>query len=416
MRLYLCFRLYPIAAAALLLSTLPVWAGPGTDAYDAGDYKRALAILEPQARNGKAEAQYFLGRMREAGQGIEASRERALFWYAKAAAQGHVQARAALESLGAPPPDTGPKPMVGAALSPPAALTPGRPGAAPSDPERLLAMLEGRLPYERARAPQLVEALKRRAETGQADSAAVLGAYYESPLAGKPDFAVAARWYARAVELGYPLAANNLGALHYDGRGVAQDFAEAARLYRIAAEGGYAVAQYNLALMLGQGRGIATDVPGMLVWLRKSAAQDYPRAQAQLARLTLDGLGVEKNPVEAGRLFLAAAQAGNANGQYWYGHMTASGTGVTRDLAIGADWILKAADAGLPIALQEAGSIFELGLGRNADPARAVAYYRKAGEAGVREAAARLATAYANGELGLRQDTLEAARWAARAK
>jgi hypothetical protein len=409
-------HLYPIVAAALLLSTLPAWAGPGTDAYEAGDYKRALAILEPQAKNGKADAQYLLGRMRENGQGIEASRERALFWYAKAAAQGHVQAKAALESLGGPPPDTGPKPMVGAALSPPSALTPARPTAAPTESERLLAMLEGRLPYDRARAPQLVEALKRRAETGHAESAAVLGAYYESPLAGKPDFSVAARWYARAVELGYPLAANNLGALHYDGRGVPQNYAEAARLYRIAAEGGYAVAQYNLALMLGQGRGIAPDVPQMLDWLKKSAAQDYPRAQAQLARLTLDGLGVEKNPVEAGRLFLAAAQAGNANAQYWYGQLTATGSGVARDLVIGADWILKAADAGLPSAMQEAGAIYELGIGRSMDQARALAYYRKAGDAGVKEAAARLATAYANGELGLRQDTGEAARWAARSK
>ena len=409
-------RLRPVIATVLFLSILPAWAGPGSDAYEAGDYKRALAILEPQAKNGKADAQYLLGRMRENGQGVEADRERALFWYAKAAAQGHVQAKAALESLNGTQSDTGPKPMVGAALSPPSVLMPTRPEAAPSESERLLAMLEGRLPFDRARVPQMVDVLKRRAETGHAESAAVLGAYYESALAGKPDFSVAARWYSRAVELGYPLAANNLGALHFDGRGVPQDFTEAARLYRLAAEGGYAVAQYNLALMLGQGRGIATDVPQMIEWLKKSTVQGYPRAQAQLARLTLDGLGVEKNPVEAGRLFLAAAQAGNANAQYWYGRMTATGSGVTRDLSIGADWILKAANAGLPIALQEAGAIYELGLGRGIDPARALAFYRMAGDAGVKEAAARLATAYANGELGLRQDTGEAARWAARAK
>ena len=412
---------YRCAAAVLLCAWLGAraWAGPGIDAYQAGDYQRALAILEPQALGGLAEAQFFLGRMRESGAGIAASRDRALFWYRKAAAQGHLGARAALEALGESSSAATPRPLTGAALRPSSATTgtgSGAAGSTASAAEQLKGMLNGRPAWDPTRAAQLVESLKRRAETGDAESAAVLGIYFESPPGGAPDAGTAARWYARAVELKHPLAANNLGALHYEGRGVRQDFAEAARLYRVGAEGGSAIAQYNLALLLGQGRSGNADTAQMIEWLQKSAAQHYPRAQAQLARLYLDGLGIAKNPVEAGRLFLAAAQAGNLHAQYWYGRMSASGNGVARELTVGAEWILQAADAGLALAQQEAGAIFELGLGRQADHARAVAYYRKAGDAGVKEAAVRLASAYANGELGLPQDTDEAARWTARAR
>ena len=401
-----------------LLCSAPALASPGSDAYHAGDYRRAFTLFEPQAKRGIAEAQYFLGRMFENGQGVDASRDRALSWYNRAAAQGHIEARAAVESLGGAPLASGPKPLAGAALGSITAAGSFKPAAPQADDERLMAMLDGRLPYDRARAPHLVEALKRRAETGHAGSAAALGLYFESPLPapGHPDFISAARWYARAAELGHPLAANNLGALYFDGRGVLRDLEHAVRLYRVSAEGGYAIGQYNLALMLGQGRGTVPDVPQMLDWLKKSAAQQYPRAQAQLARLYLEGVAVEKNPVEAGHLFLAAAQAGNTVAQYWYGQMITTGNGVTRDLAIGAEWIIKAADAGMPLAQQEAAAIFELGLGRPPDSARATSYYRKAGEAGIKEAAARLANAYANGELGLPQNTGEAALWAARAK
>ena len=417
--------LRPFSHAILLLALLgsaPALASPGSDAYHAGDYRRAFTLFDPPAKRGLAEAQYFLGRMYENGQGVDASRDRALLWYSRAAGQGHIEARAAVEALGGAPLATGPKPLTGAALGPMATSSMGQPTGRPiapaSDDERLTAMIEGRLPYDRARAPQLAEALKRRAETGHAGSAAALGLYFESPLPSPshPDVISAARWYARAAELRHPLAANNLGALYFEGRGVLRDFGQAARLYRVSAEGGYAIGQYNLALMLGQGRGIATDVPQMLDWLKKSAAQQYPRAQAQLARLYLEGIAVEKNAIEAGRLFLAAAQAGNTVAQYWYGQMITAGNGVTRDLAIGAEWIIKAADAGMPLAQQEAAAIYELGLGLAADSARAASYYRKAGEAGVKEAAARLANAYANGELGLPQSTGEAALWAARAR
>ena len=51
--------------AAVVGLAAPAHAGPGNDAMAAGDYKRAISILEPPANRGFAEAQYLLGRMRE---------------------------------------------------------------------------------------------------------------------------------------------------------------------------------------------------------------------------------------------------------------------------------------------------------------------------------------------------------------
>ena len=391
--------------------------GVGIAVFRAGEYKKALDILETPAKLGSAEAQFYMGQMREQGLGIIVSRERALFWYGQAAAQGHIAARAALEAMRATGDAVdGLKPLTGAALQPAAQNGTNRAAALTSDAERLQAMLDGSQPYGPARARQWAEALKPRAENGDADSAALLGQFYESTLPGPPDYAAAVRWYGKAAELKHPLATNNLAALHYDGRGVPRDYAEALRLYRGAAEAGYAIAQYNLALMLGQGRGVAVDVPQMVEWIKKSAAQNYPRAQAQLARLHLDGIGVEKDAAAAVNLFRAAAEGGNANAQYWYGHLISTGNGATRDVSIGADWILKAADAGVAAAMHEAGALWEQGLGRPANNASALAWYRKAGDAGLKDAAARLASAYANGELGLRPNAQEAGRWAALAR
>ncbi len=403
----------------------------GIAAFEAGDYKKALDLLEGPGLAGNADAAFHMGRLREQGLGMVASRDRALFWYGEAAKRGHAGARAALETLGGKPAPSGaansattPRPLVGAASGAAgAAGAAGSPALASAplvvplnDQQRLQAMLDAKVPYDRNRAEQLADAIKTRAETGDAESAATLGWFYESRPGGTPDFAVAASWYRRAIELKHPLAANNLGALYYDGRGVEASHTEALRLYRQAAEAGYAVAQYNLALMLGQGRGVERNLPGMLDWLKKSAAQGYSRAQAQLGRFTLDGIGVPKDAVEAGRLFRAAAEQGLPVAQYWYGHLISTSNGVARDLAIAAEWILKAAEGDVAIAAHEAGAIYELGLGLPSNNARAVAWYRKAAIAGVREAASRLEAAYTRGELGLKASPQDASVWAALAK
>ena len=418
-------RLCALVLAWLLAApTYGASPGPGAEAFAAGDYKRAMSILEPQARRGQAEAQFLLGRMRAEGLGLEVDRMRARFWFNQAAAQGHRGARAALAGLdsGTPsldisarttPPASvaaNPNPTTAPALPPPPAKPVPR-----SDAQHLQAMLAGTMPAVRAGAVRLAESVAASATGGDPVLAVLLGEYFESTLGGAADFAAAALWYGKAALSDHPIALNNLGAMYYDGRGVLQSYAEAQRLYQRAAEGGDRVAQFNLALMLGQGRVGAVDLPGMNDWLRKSAAQNYARAQAQLARFHREGIGGPQDLREAVRYFRLAAEQGLPNAQYWLGHMTTRGEGVRRDLEVGAQWIIKAAAAGVAPALFEAAKIYELGLGQISDHPRAVALYRQAGEAGIKAAAERMAAAYTNGELDLKPDAAEATRWAARA-
>ena len=394
-------------AAGVFMCAQPVLAGPGADAITARDYARAWLILAPQAARGDSEAQFLAAGLLEQGLGQPVDLARARAWYAQAAAKGHRKAREALASF-----DSRARVMATPTSIP---TPPPVPTVPAGDAPTLQAMLGGGLPADGPRAARLAAAIAPEAERDP-DLAVLLGEYFESALAGAPDFPAAALWYERAARRGHAIALNNLGAMFYDGRGVLQSFAEARRLYQRGADAGDAVAQYNLALMLGQGRGGAVEQDAMVTLLGKSAAQGYARAQAQLGRLYFEGIGVTGNMREAARHFELAARQGLPNAQFWYGRLVSRGDGVARDLTAGGEWILKAAEAGLPQAMHEAGVILEIGLGRVSDFERALALFRKAGERGVRESALRLAKAYAEGDLGVKANPEEARRWSALAQ
>jgi TPR repeat protein len=72
----------------------------GVVALMTGDYDKALSILVPLAETADhAFAQYFVGRMYAAGQGVEKSMETAADWYRKAAELGVADAQFRLGAL-----------------------------------------------------------------------------------------------------------------------------------------------------------------------------------------------------------------------------------------------------------------------------------------------------------------------------
>lgn len=80
----------PLAAAILLAS--PALAGPledGINAFDAGEFRRAMELLLPVAEEGAAEAQFYVGQMHDFGRGVVQDDWRALEWYDRAARLGH---------------------------------------------------------------------------------------------------------------------------------------------------------------------------------------------------------------------------------------------------------------------------------------------------------------------------------------
>ncbi len=88
------------AAAALALLTLAgLTAGSahadvraGVEAWEAGDYARALREWRPLAQTGDADAQFNLGQAYKLGRGVPADMAQAIAWFQRAASQGHIQA------------------------------------------------------------------------------------------------------------------------------------------------------------------------------------------------------------------------------------------------------------------------------------------------------------------------------------
>lgn len=71
----------------------------GVDAWQAGDYPKAVAEWNGPAAAGNADAQFNLGQAYKLGRGVPANPNVALDWYRKAAASGHEQAQAMLGLL-----------------------------------------------------------------------------------------------------------------------------------------------------------------------------------------------------------------------------------------------------------------------------------------------------------------------------
>lgn len=82
------------AAAALLLVAFPAFADvkDGVDAWQAGDFQKAVAEWRPLALAGDADAQFNMGQAYKLGRGVSADLAQAAEWYRRAAKQGHLQA------------------------------------------------------------------------------------------------------------------------------------------------------------------------------------------------------------------------------------------------------------------------------------------------------------------------------------
>jgi len=155
-----------------------------------------------------------------------------------------------------------------------------------------------------------VTALLRRAESGDARAAFVLGMRYAKPGDASHDDAQAVRWLRQAAERGLAEAQYNLGIMYAGGRGVEQDSKQAADWYRKAAEQGLANAQYNLGAQYAAGDGVARDPKLAAHWFERAALQDVPEAAYNLGVLYDLGRGVEPDAAAAMRWYERAAEQG----------------------------------------------------------------------------------------------------------
>lgn len=82
------------ALVAMLGIALPALADvkAGVDAWQQGDYAKAVAEWRPLAQSGDPDAQFNLGQAYKLGRGVQPDLNAAIDWYRKAAVQGHLRA------------------------------------------------------------------------------------------------------------------------------------------------------------------------------------------------------------------------------------------------------------------------------------------------------------------------------------
>lgn len=112
-----------------------------------------------------------------------------------------------------------------------------------------------------------INALKDKAEQGDAEAQLALGAAYYNGEGVAEDDKEAVRWYRKAAEQGDAGAQSFLGDAYYDGEGVTKDDAEAVKWWRKAAEQGDAPAQGGLIFAYYNGVGVAKDYVESYKWL-----------------------------------------------------------------------------------------------------------------------------------------------------
>ena len=140
---------------------------------------------------------------------------------------------------------------------------------------------------------------KSAAEQGERKAQYLLGLRYERGVPGEPDFAAAARWYAKAATQGMRLAAFRLALIYQHGRGVPRNPGLAARWYTKAAEEGLAEAQFNLGYLYERGIGVPVDGRSSVVWYRRAALQGVHEAYWHLGMLYATGRTVERDDAKA---------------------------------------------------------------------------------------------------------------------
>jgi uncharacterized protein len=215
-------------------------------------------LLRPLAMKGDARAQFNLGVMYANGIGGVAKDDReAVFWWLKAAEQGHAKAQATLGNRYSE-------------------------GVGVAKDEQ-----------------QAIFWYRKAAEQGLDEPQFILALSYDIGRGVPKDYRQAVFWYRKAAEQGHAHAQFGLGSMYASGRGLRKDDQQAGFWYRKSAEQGLAHAQHFLGHMYANGEGVPKDAQQAVHWYRKSAEQGYARAQIGLGIMYAQGRGVTKDDQQA---------------------------------------------------------------------------------------------------------------------
>ncbi|APE42086.1 hypothetical protein BOO69_00675 [Sulfitobacter alexandrii] len=348
-----------------------------------GNAERAANLLSSAAKRGDAEAQYYLGLLLMAGQGVAPDPKAAFDWFLAAGEAGNPAAQYELSK----------------AYS--------RGVGTDKNPEEALRWLE------------------EAASGGFPDAQYFLANALDTGGGVPMDKKAALDWFRRAAEAGQPQAQRELGTRYLVGQnGVEPNADEALRWLRAAADAGDRSAMHNLGIAYAGGELLPQDFGKSVQWFEEASYLGLGRSSLALGQLYAEGRGVEQNMEKAVGLFETAAQQGEMAGALAISQLAKSdGLGnfmapqravswVMVDLAETGDaaaeaWVRQQADAGVRIAQINLGEWY---LAQEDRKPEGIALIRVAAMAGSVPAQFRLGSLHVTGD-GVDLDYVAAHKW-----
>lgn len=323
--------------------------------------------LEEASAAGDKEKQFMLGERYNFGQGVAQDQTCALYWYRKAAENGHVGAMNQTGYM---------------------------------------------YHYGLGTDDNYKEALKWYRKAASRNSAAAMGniaTMYQYGQGVKQDYGESIKWLRKAIALGDSDAQSNLGFAYRHGWGVEQNDEEAVRLFKLSAQQNNSTGIANLAAMYQLGRGVPQDVEKAIELYERASKMGDVYAMHDLAKLYEQGELVTRDYKKAAEFYASASALGHGPSTNGLGWLYKMGRGVPQDFEEAMRLFVMAEGQGNTAATCNIGLLYELGLGVPVNHKRAFEYYRESAEMGSPHGITNLGWAYEAG-IGVKQNYKEAVR------
>lgn len=190
-------------------------------------------------------------------------------------------------------------------------------------------------------------------EEDDAEAQVKLGDCYMKGICVEEDEDEALKWYKAAAEQEYIPAIIKVGDYYQE----QYDSDEAKEWYERAADQGDAEAQTKLGRVYEEDCD-EEDEGDIVEWYQLAAEQGYAGGQTELGRCYNIGFGVEEDEEEAIKWFRKAAEQNYAEGLYALGECYEKGFGVEQDYEKAMEWYKKAAEQGHGVAQAMMGAYY----------------------------------------------------------
>ena len=365
--------------------------GPAKEAMQAfqdGRHAKAVELAKPLADSGNADALYLLGFAHESGQGAEASREKALEFYGKAAEAKHKDAVYRMSFILLASEDEKERAKAREALE----------SAAKEDPAvagRILgeAFLRG-LVTEKPDGEKALFWWNAASDAGDIPSILLAARLYEGQF-GFPeltDLKKSLESYGKAAGFGNAGAMVALGSRQLNGPIEIRNEDEGRKWLQKAIEN----KEYSAYLALGDfEENVNEDLKAALAAYERGKDAGQIDCALRAADFYLEGKGTEKDEKRAMTILEKAAEDGNP-----LAHLKLAArklAGESPDMLGGYQHLVQAATGGLAEAQNEIALLYLSGKLGAADPAAAVAWLTRAAQAGFAQAQNNLAALYERG-------------------